>query len=109
MVAAATGADAISHMDRELRVSHGRAPVRLERKVRPRPANREARGHRLPDGRRVGYADYGDPDGFPVFALHGTPGSRTMFRLADASAALKGLRLIAPDRPGYGLSYRPAR
>lgn len=96
--------NAISHMDQNLRGGDSRAPARPERRIRPRPANREARAHRLSDGRRVGYADYGDPDGFPVLAFHGTPGSRLMFRLADRSAAQKGLRLIAPDRPGYGLS-----
>jgi len=59
---------------------------------------------RLPDGRRVGYAEYGDPDGLPVFALHGTPGSRFMFALTNEGAQERGLRLIAPERPGYGLS-----
>ena len=31
---------------------------------------------RLSDGRQLGYADYGDPDGTPVMFFHGTPGSR---------------------------------
>ena len=62
----------------------------------------------LPDGRRVGCAEYGDPNGLPVLALHGTPGSRLMFALADKAARDRGVRLIAPERPGYGLSdYRP--
>ena len=59
---------------------------------------------RLHDGRRIGYAEYGDPDGLPVFALHGTPGSRFMFALTNEAAQERGLRLIAPERPGYGLS-----
>src|SRR6516162_4610928 len=63
----------------------------------------------LPDGRRVGCAEYGDPSGLPVPALHGTPGSRLMFALAHKAARERGLRLIAPERPGYGLSdYRQA-
>jgi pimeloyl-ACP methyl ester carboxylesterase len=62
---------------------------------------------RLPDGRKLCYAEFGDPRGLPVLALHGTPGSRFMFGLADASARERGLRIIAPDRPGYGHSdYR---
>ena len=61
----------------------------------------------LPDGRRIGCAEYGDPDGLPVLALHGTPGSRLMFALTDGAARDRGIRIIAPERPGYGLSdYR---
>lgn len=61
----------------------------------------------LPDGRRVACAEYGDISGLPVLALHGTPGSRLMFALADRAARDRGIRLIAPERPGYGLSdYR---
>ena len=61
----------------------------------------------LPDGRRVACAEYGDPGGLPVLALHGTPGSRLMFALADRAARERCIRLIAPERPGYGLSdYR---
>ncbi|MGA8691586.1 MAG: alpha/beta hydrolase [Methyloceanibacter sp.] len=61
----------------------------------------------VPGGRRIGCAEYGDPCGLPVLALHGTPGSRLMFALSDGAARERGIRLIAPERPGYGLSdYR---
>lgn len=59
---------------------------------------------RLPSGRRFGIAEYGDPDGWPVFAFHGAPASRIMFGVTDADAHRLGLRIIAIDRPGYGLS-----
>lgn len=59
---------------------------------------------RLPDGRRLGYAEYGDPAGRPIFGFHGTPGSRLMLAVADGPARRLGVRLIAPDRPGMGLS-----
>jgi pimeloyl-ACP methyl ester carboxylesterase len=63
----------------------------------------------LPDGRRLACAEYGDPNGLPVLGLHGTPGSRLMFALADKAARDRGIRLIAPERPGYGLSdYCPS-
>lgn len=71
---------------------------------RPSAPDRTSRVHRLADGRHIGYAEYGDPDGLPVIALHGTPGSRFMFALTDEAAAARGLRLIALERPGYGLS-----
>jgi pimeloyl-ACP methyl ester carboxylesterase len=59
---------------------------------------------RLPDGRLLGFAEYGDPRGVPVFGMHGTPGSRLMFAIADAAAREAGVRLIAPERPGFGIS-----
>jgi pimeloyl-ACP methyl ester carboxylesterase len=57
---------------------------------------------RLKDGRALSFCVYGDRLGLPVFALHGTPGSRLNFSLADGIAKQRGLRLIAPDRPGCG-------
>jgi pimeloyl-ACP methyl ester carboxylesterase len=55
----------------------------------------------------MSYAEFGDPRGLPVLAIHGTPGSRFMFGLTDQAARERGLRVIAPDRPGYGRSeYR---
>lgn len=59
---------------------------------------------RLADGRTLGYALLGDPDGKPLIFFHGTPGSRLMFSEDDAIAQVPGLRLVLPERPGYGLS-----
>jgi pimeloyl-ACP methyl ester carboxylesterase len=65
---------------------------------------------RLPDGRQMGYAEYGRPDGKPVFYFHGFPGSRLEARLLHDSAVSARVRMIAPDRPGCGLStYQPQR
>jgi pimeloyl-ACP methyl ester carboxylesterase len=58
----------------------------------------------LPDGRLIGYAEFGGPTGWPVFFFHGLPGSRLSGRLTDADALALGARVIALDRPGYGLS-----
>lgn len=57
---------------------------------------------RLGDGRHVAFARFGAMDGHPVLALHGTPGSRLKFAVADAAAKELGLALIAIDRWGYG-------
>jgi pimeloyl-ACP methyl ester carboxylesterase len=58
----------------------------------------------LPDGRKLSYSEYGAPRGVPVFGFHGTPGSRFMFRLVHEPARRLGIRVIAPERPGFGLS-----
>jgi pimeloyl-ACP methyl ester carboxylesterase len=64
----------------------------------------------LPDDRRLGYVEYGDPNGFPAFYFHGTPGSRLEGALADRAASRHGFWLIAVDRPGFGRStYQPGR
>lgn len=61
----------------------------------------------LPDGRTLAYATAGDPDGTPVLVHHGTPGSRLFAALLDTAAAEVGVRLVVPDRPGYGRSSPP--
>jgi len=53
----------------------------------------------LRDGRRLGFAEWGDPGAPPILVFHGTPGSRLLGRGMEMDA-----RLIVPDRPGYGHS-----
>src|SRR5215468_9895250 len=61
---------------------------------------------RAADGRTLMVAQWGDLEGFPVFSLHGTPGSR-LGRYYDESAYVEaGARVITYDRPGYGGSDR---
>ncbi len=58
----------------------------------------------LKDGRHLQYAEYGDPNGKPVIHIHGILGCRYE-RLPDDNLTKSiGVRLIIPDRPGYGLS-----
>ena len=61
---------------------------------------------KLKDGHTLGYAEYGSPEGEPVFYFHGFPSSRLDWQLSDPDDAAGALnaRIIAPDRPGYGLS-----
>ncbi|MCF6323381.1 MAG: alpha/beta hydrolase [Gammaproteobacteria bacterium] len=58
----------------------------------------------LADGRKPGFMDYGKPDGLPVFLLHGTPGSRIWDFENEPMVTDEGLRIITPERPGYGIS-----
>src|SRR4051794_29308726 len=57
-------------------------------------------------GRAVGIYDYGESTGRPVFVFHGTPACGAGFAWADEAARALGVRLLAPDRPGVGLSGR---
>jgi pimeloyl-ACP methyl ester carboxylesterase len=57
----------------------------------------------LPDGRKLSYAEFGKPGGYPVLYCHGIPSSRLEPLLfGDDVLNQFGLRLIAPDRPGMG-------
>jgi pimeloyl-ACP methyl ester carboxylesterase len=58
----------------------------------------------LPDGRELGYAEFGDPDGTPLVLCHGFPNSRVFGALFDAAGREQGVRVITPDRPGMGVS-----
>jgi hypothetical protein len=58
----------------------------------------------LPDGRKLGYAQYGRLTGHAILYVHGIPGSRLeAARFHDLGLDL-GIRIIAADRPGIGLS-----
>jgi pimeloyl-ACP methyl ester carboxylesterase len=60
------------------------------------------------DGRVLRYCCYGPAGGLPVVSLAGTPGTR--WERPDVITAFEqaGLRVAAPDRPGYGGSTRQA-
>lgn len=61
----------------------------------------------------MSYYAFGDPEGAPVIAFHGIPSCGLGFDFADDAARARGVRLLAPDRPGVGRSsvvsgYTPA-
>ncbi|MFC1628655.1 alpha/beta fold hydrolase [Gemmatimonadota bacterium] len=58
----------------------------------------------LQDGRRLGFAEYGDAAGKAVFHFNGSGGSR-LEHPSDLSILTDlGIRLISTDRPGHGIS-----
>jgi len=59
---------------------------------------------KLKDGRRLCYREYGDPKGKPVFYFHGWPASRLSGSETKTAALKLGVRVISPDRPGFGMS-----
>lgn len=59
---------------------------------------------RLQDGRKLGYSEFGDLNGFPVINNHGGLVCRLDITPADEVAKELGVRIISPDRPGLGLS-----
>ena len=57
------------------------------------------------EDRRIGFAEFGDPQGRAVFWLHGTPGARRQIPMeARVFAEQRSIRLIGVDRPGIGSS-----
>jgi pimeloyl-ACP methyl ester carboxylesterase len=53
-------------------------------------------------GRCLSYEELGDASGVPCVYLHGTPSCSAEARHLDAAAREVGVRLVAPDRPGFG-------
>lgn len=58
----------------------------------------------LKDGRKLAFAQVGDPQGKPVLLLTGTGTGRSQAYWFDGAARKAGVRLIVTDRPGYGHS-----
>ncbi|HJR23878.1 MAG TPA: alpha/beta hydrolase [Acidimicrobiales bacterium] len=60
---------------------------------------------RVREGRQLGIAEFGPPDGRAVVWFHGTPGARRQIpEEARLIAGAEGIRIIGIDRPGVGLS-----
>lgn len=60
----------------------------------------------LPGDRVLTYREYGVRDGEPVFFFHGWPGESHQGSLIHDAAVERGVRIIAPNRPGIGGSTR---
>lgn len=63
----------------------------------------------LEDGRTLGYAEYGARAGRPLLYFHGFPTSRIEASSLARLASRRNIRLLAIDRPGFGLSTHDPR
>jgi len=59
---------------------------------------------KLKDRRDLCFCEYGNPNGKPIFYFHGWPASRLSGSELDLVAKRLDVRVISPDRPGFGLS-----
>ena len=65
---------------------------------------------KLSSGRNLGFSEYGDPEGVPLFFFHGWPSSGLQGEILHEPALELGVRVISPDRPGIGFSdFEPNR
>jgi pimeloyl-ACP methyl ester carboxylesterase len=72
--------------------------------------NRERLEMTTLDGRTLCWAEFGLEAGRPVMFFHGGNDSRLAGGLLEAAAIATGVRLICPERPGFGRStYQPGR
>ena len=81
-------------------LSHGRTSLRYSQ------SKNNAIIHRiqLPEGRQVVVTEQGAKDGRPVLFFHSMLSGVRLPPAAIETCARKGWRIIAPSRPGYGLS-----
>ncbi|OZJ05048.1 hypothetical protein BZG36_02074 [Bifiguratus adelaidae] len=78
----------------------------LDRACYNRTLTFKPRNNQLP--RKMGYSDIGDLEGTPLLVLIGLGGTRLVVALFEDIAIKYKLRLITPERPGYGLSDKLA-
>lgn len=56
---------------------------------------------------RIHHLDEGPNDGMPVLCMHGQPAWSYLYRHMIPLLVKQGIRVIAPDLPGYGKSDKP--
>lgn len=59
---------------------------------------------KLPDGRIMGFSEYGSSEGSPFLYFHGYPSSRLEGVGIDTIARKRNLRVFTLERPGFGIS-----
>lgn len=69
-----------------------------------RAQSKENQTLKLPDGRVMGFSEFGDPSGRPLLYFHGYPSSRLEGTGMDHVARKTNLRVFTLERPGFGIS-----
>ncbi|PMD31322.1 alpha/beta-hydrolase [Hyaloscypha variabilis F] len=96
----------------QFRTCQTRAPTKSAPARSPRStamAQSDSQTLVLPNSRTLGYAEYGNPNGKPLLYFHGFPSSRLEAYALDSIAFRRDIRLLALDRPGFGLSTHDQR
>jgi len=70
----------------------------------PNITERHSQLAHLASGRTLSWAEYGDPKGRPVLLCHAITGGRLIIPQDETMLHKNRLRLIVPDRAGYGMS-----
>lgn len=70
----------------------------------PAMTDRDRQQILLSSKHHLGFAEFGSPQGLPVFYCHGFPASRLEGKLYEQAALRNHVRMIVADRPGFGLS-----
>ena len=65
---------------------------------------RDSQTMRLPDERTLGFSECGREEDYPLLYMHGYPSCRLETLGMDELAHRHNLRIITPDRNGYGLT-----
>ncbi|EGX43573.1 hypothetical protein AOL_s00215g309 [Orbilia oligospora ATCC 24927] len=87
-----------------LRASPGTIPNALFQSSPSHPTEGILESILLQNGRTLTYRTYGPPNGTPLFYLHGSPSSSLEAAVLVPHLSSRNIRIIAPNRPGFGQS-----
>ncbi|KAK6534415.1 hypothetical protein TWF281_005740 [Arthrobotrys megalospora] len=87
-----------------LRASPGSIPNTLFPSSPSHPTEGILESLLLSNGRTLTYRTYGPPNGTPLFYLHGSPSSSLEAAALIPHLSSRNVRIIAPNRPGFGQS-----
>ena len=102
-----TGSDTLADLTRQTtQITAQMNTVSVVQKMQVREDAEEIEYDRIltADGRLLAYRTFGDPQGRPVLFIHNMMGGPIWPRKMMQHAKAEGWRIVAPSRPGFGLS-----